>query len=68
MSMCDCNQGRLPCTCKPTAATEPIGCALCGGNDHNADECKRFAGERERIFGKMNDWQKYKVEPMQVNP
>lgn len=22
---------------------EPIGCALCGGNDHNADECKRFA-------------------------
>lgn len=28
---------------------EPIGCALCGGNDHNADECKRFAGEREAI-------------------
>jgi hypothetical protein len=26
---------------------EPIGCALCGGSDHCADECKRFAGERE---------------------
>jgi hypothetical protein len=22
-------------------------CTKCGGNDHNADECKRFAGERE---------------------
>lgn len=28
---------------------EPIGCAKCGGNDHNTDECKRFAVERERF-------------------
>lgn len=28
---------------------EPIGFTTCGGNDHNADECKRFAGEREAI-------------------
>lgn len=29
------------------ALRDAVGCALCGGNDHNADECKRFAGERE---------------------
>jgi hypothetical protein len=28
---------------------DPIGCTKCGGNYHNADECKRFAGERERF-------------------
>jgi hypothetical protein len=28
---------------------EPIGFTLCGGDDHNDDECKRFAGEREAI-------------------
>jgi hypothetical protein len=28
---------------------EPIGCTTCGGNDHNADECKRFADIREVI-------------------
>lgn len=27
------------------ALRDAVGCALCGGNDHNADECKRFAGE-----------------------
>lgn len=31
------------------ALRDAVGCALCGGNDHNADECKRFAGERERF-------------------
>lgn len=29
------------------ALRDAVGCDLCGGNDHNADECKRFAGERE---------------------
>ena len=24
---------------------KPIGCTKCGGNGHNTDECKRFAGE-----------------------
>lgn len=37
MTICNCNQGRLPCACRPAIS------------DHNADECKRFAGERERF-------------------
>jgi hypothetical protein len=39
MSMCDCNQGRLPCTCKPAEQHQGEPVALParvqrGGNDH----------------------------------